>query len=142
MLSRTAPQAGCFEGRSAGACRADRGDRQEDCGRRYSYSDLRAGTFTSEGCLSTSAKRGQFLGGMFTNDNLSARILNTLRLAQAPISSHECAIRVALQKDIPCGSRATGPVPCTIGILTRRHSGQLPPSQAAFADHHDDEDGD
>lgn len=46
-------------------------------------------------------KGGQFLGGLFANDNLSARILNTLRLAQTPISSHECAIRVALQKDIP-----------------------------------------
>ncbi len=46
-------------------------------------------------------KRGQFLGGLFATDNLFARILNTLRLAQTPISSHECTIRVALQKDIP-----------------------------------------
>ena len=46
-------------------------------------------------------KRGIFLGGLFAEDNLSARILNTLRLAQTPISSHECAIRAALQKDVP-----------------------------------------
>lgn len=44
--------------------------------------------------------RGKFLGGLFADDNLSARILNTLRLAQTPISTHECAVRVALQKDI------------------------------------------
>jgi hypothetical protein len=43
-------------------------------------------------------KRGKSLAGLFADDNLSARILNTLRLAQTPISSHECAIRVALQK--------------------------------------------
>ncbi|QLH69221.1 hypothetical protein [Rhodopseudomonas palustris] len=46
-------------------------------------------------------KGGQCLGGLFANENLSARILNTLRLAQTRISSHECAIRVALQKVIP-----------------------------------------
>jgi hypothetical protein len=49
----------------------------------------RAGTLTA------------FLGGLFADDNLSARILNTLRLAQTPISSHECAIRVASQKNVP-----------------------------------------
>ncbi|WP_110781541.1 hypothetical protein [Rhodopseudomonas faecalis] len=48
-----------------------------------------------------SSTRGTFLGGLFADDNLSARILNTLRLAQVPISSHECAIRVALQKNVP-----------------------------------------
>ena len=37
-------------------------------------------------------KRGQFLGGLFAEDNLSARILDTLRLAHTPISLHECAI--------------------------------------------------
>ncbi|MEH2469156.1 hypothetical protein V1281_001590 [Nitrobacteraceae bacterium AZCC 2161] len=46
------------------------------------------------------AKRGTFLGGLFADQNLSALILNTLRLAQVPISSHECAIRVAVCKDI------------------------------------------
>jgi hypothetical protein len=45
--------------------------------------------------------RGAFLGGLFADDNLSARILNTLRLAQTPISSHECEIRVASQKNVP-----------------------------------------
>jgi len=45
--------------------------------------------------------RSPFLGGLLTDDNLSARILNTLRLAQTPISSHECAIRVASQKNVP-----------------------------------------
>lgn len=40
-------------------------------------------------------KGGQFLGGLFADDNVSARILNTLRLAQTSISTYECAIRVA-----------------------------------------------
>lgn len=70
-------------------------------------------------------KRGQILGGLFAEDNLSARILNTLRLAQTPISTHECAIRVAQQKEIaeddPRMSEIAGRVSIQLSGLAKRN---------------------
>lgn len=72
-----------------------------------------------------SRKRGNFLDGLFAGDNLNARILNTLRLAQTPISSHECATRVALQKgvaeDDPRISDISGRVSIQLSNLARNN---------------------
>jgi len=82
-------------------------------------------------------KGGKFLDGLFADDNISAMILNTLRLAQTPISSHECAIRVALQKDIPKDDPRMPEIAnrvaiCLSGLATRNRVEQIKGDGRAF----------